>query len=435
LTYSFKGIVLKTKLLALVAALAVLLSTGLSANAAPSEPAYQAINAQSVWDQGFTGEGTTVAIIDQGVNLNHPYFVGQIIDGYCFVEATSSFRCPNGSLEQSGVEAASQRKIGSQFSTEDHGNMVAGIVAGNPTNEAPGGIAPGSDILMANVDLTLSGILAGLRYVDQRKEELNIVALSMSWGGYFTEIPREWLRCDTNPELQQMAAVLSSLRKGGVIPFASAGNTPTLDIATSLFPSCLKDAVAVGSVNQANDVSWYVTMSDKVEIVAPDYTISANTFSYARSSGTSAAAPLVAGSYALLRQAFPNHGAEQVLSAIKASGKPINDVIRKNIPMVDLRAAYLLLSNTAAGAVIAPQASAGQVLNVGTFNGKIVVYAKGYKGQTLSWRIAGKWQKVTVTKDYQAFDRLTSATGLTVTIDLYLDGVTPAAFSKTVITK
>ena len=435
MTDSFKGIVLKTKLLALVAALAVLLSTGLSANAAPSEPAYQAINAQSVWDQGFTGEGTTVAIIDQGVNLNHPYFVGQIIDGYCFVEATSSFRCPNGSLEQSGVEAASQRKIGSQFSTEDHGNMVAGIVAGNPTNEAPGGIAPGSDILMANVDLTLSGILAGLRYVDQRKEELNIVALSMSWGGYFTEIPREWLRCDTNPELQQMAAVLSSLRKGGVIPFASAGNTPTLDIATSLFPSCLKDAVAVGSVNQANDVSWYVTMSDKVEIVAPDYTISANTFSYARSSGTSAAAPLVAGSYALLRQAFPNHGAEQVLSAIKASGKPINDVIRKNIPMVDLRAAYLLLSNTAAGAVIAPQASAGQVLNVGTFNGKIVVYAKGYKGQTLSWRIAGKWQKVTVTKDYQAFDRLTSATGLTVTIDLYLDGVTPAAFSKTVITK
>ena len=426
---------MKTKLLALIAALAVLLSTGLSANAAPSEPAYQAINAQSVWDQGFTGEGTTVAIIDQGVNLNHPYFVGQIIDGYCFVEATSSFRCPNGSLEQSGVEAASQRKIGSQFSTEDHGNMVAGIVAGNPTNEAPGGIAPGSDILMANVDLTLSGILAGLRYVDQRKEELNIVALSMSWGGYFTEIPREWLRCDTNPELQQMAAVLSSLRKGGVIPFASAGNTPTLDIATSLFPSCLKDAVAVGSVNQANDVSWYVTMSDKVEIVAPDYTISANTFSYARSSGTSAAAPLVAGSYALLRQAFPNHGAEQVLSAIKASGKPINDVIRKNIPMVDLRAAYLLLSNTAAGAVIAPQASAGQVLNVGTFNGKIVVYAKGYKGQTLSWRIAGKWQKVTVTKDYQAFDRLTSATGLTVTIDLYLDGVTPAAFSKTVITK
>jgi subtilisin family serine protease len=120
LTNSLKGTILKSKLLALIAALALLLSTGLSANAAPSEPAYQAINAQSVWDQGFRGEGTTVAIIDQGVNLTHPYFVGQIIDGYCFVEATSSYRCPNGTREQSGVEAASQRKIGSLYvATED----------------------------------------------------------------------------------------------------------------------------------------------------------------------------------------------------------------------------------------------------------------------------------------------------------------------------
>ena len=80
-----KGIILKSKLLALIATLVVLLPAGVAANAAPSEPAYQAINAQSVWDQGFTGEGTTVAIIDQGVNLAHPYFVGQIVDGYCFV--------------------------------------------------------------------------------------------------------------------------------------------------------------------------------------------------------------------------------------------------------------------------------------------------------------------------------------------------------------
>lgn len=426
---------MKSKPLALIAAMAVLLSVGLPANAAPSEPAYQAINAQSVWDQGFRGEGTTIAIIDQGVNLTHPYFQGQIVDGFCFVD-TSSYLCPNGTREQSGVEAASQRKLGNLYvASEDHGNMVAGIVAGNPTSQAPGGIAPQSDLLMANVDLTLSGILAALKYVDQRKEELNIVALSMSWGGYFTEIPREWLRCDTNPELQQMAAVLGSLRAGGVIPFASAGNTPTLDIATSLFPSCLQDAVAVGSVNQTNQVSWYVTMSDKVEILAPDYAVSANTFSYINSSGTSAAAPLVAGSYALLRQAFPDHSAEQVLSAMKVSGKKIDDVIRKDIPMVDLSAAYLLLSNTDTGAAFVPAPTPGQVLNVGTFNGKIVVYAKGYKGSTLSWRIAGKWQKVTVTRDFQAFDRLTSAIDLTVTIDLYLNGVTPAAFSKTVVTK
>jgi subtilisin family serine protease len=427
---------LKFKFLALLASLSVVLTAGLPASAAPSEPAYQAVNAQTLWNNGFFGEGATIAMIDQGVNLTHPYFQGQIIDGYCYVEVTSSYLCPNGTREQSGVEAASQRKIGSLYvASEDHGNMVAGIVAGNPQPDAPGGIAPQANILMANVDLTLNGILAALNYIDQRKEELNIVALSMSWGGYFQEIPREWLQCDTNPQLQAMATILKSLRQGGVIPFASAGNTPTLDVATSVFPSCLQDAVAVGSVNSSNEVSWYVTMSGKVELLAPDYTISANTFSYSKASGTSAASPLVAGSYALLRQAFPQHGAEQVLSAMKVSGKPIDDVIRKNIPMVDLAAAYTLLTNTEPNGAIVPVANPDQVLNVGTFNGKIVVYAKGYKGSTLSWKIAGKWQKVTVTKDFQAFDRLTSAIGLTVKIDLFLNGVTPAAFSKTVVTK
>ena len=427
---------MKSRLIALAATLVVILSAGLPASAAPSEPAYQAIGAQSVWDKGFLGEGTTVAIIDQGVNLTHPYFQDRVIDGYCFVEATSNYTCPNGSRVQTGVEAASQRRLGSFYdASQEHGNMVAGIVAGNPNGQAPGGIAPQSKILMANVDLTLQGILSALNYIDQKKEELNIVALSMSWGGYFQEIPREWLKCDTNPQLQAMATLLKSLREGGVMPFASAGNTPTLDVATSVFPSCLQEAVAVGSVNSSNSVSWYVTMSGKVELLAPDYAMSANTFAYIQASGTSAAAPLVAGSYALLRQAFPTHTAEQVLGALKVSGTPIDDVIRQDIPMVNLNAAYALLADTAAGEAVVPIQSTDQVLNIGTFNGKIVVYAKGHKGSTLSWKIAGKWQKVTVTEDFQAFDRPTAAIGLTVSIDLYLNGVTPAAFSKTVVTK
>lgn len=408
------------------------------AQAVTNEAAYNAVNVAAAWNAGFRGEGTTVAIIDQGVNLTHPYFVNQIVDGFCFVEITSAYLCPNGTRQQSGVEAASQRKIGSLFvASEDHGNMVAGIVAGNQTTEAPGGIAPGSKILMANVDLTLNGILAALKYINERKEELNIVALSMSWGGYFTEIPRSWLQCDTNPQLAEMAAVLKELRAGGVIPFASAGNTPTLDVASSIFPSCLADAVAVASVNQQSEVSWYVTMSEKVELLAPDYALSANTFSYATASGTSAASPLAAGAYAILRQAFPNHTPEQVLAAMKISGKKINDVIRKNIPMVDLQAAINLLNNTQpGGVVVAPTEPSGDArLNVGTFNGKIVVYAKGYKGATLSWKIAGRWQKVTVTEDFQFFDRPTAAIGLSVNIEIFVNGVKPAAFTKTVVTK
>ena len=410
--------------------LAILLLIPTQASAEVAEPAYDAVNLSHAWSLGYKGAGATVAIIDQGVNLDHPYFKDKIVDGYCYVEVTSALRCPNGTREQSGAAAASQRKIGSIFLTdEDHGNMVAGLVAGNPTAEAPGGVAPDAKILMANVDLTLNGILAALRYIKERREALNIVALSMSWGGYFTEIPRSWLQCDTNPQLAELATLLTDLRKAGVMPFASAGNTPTLEVATSVFPSCLKDVVAVASVNNKNEISWYVTMSSKVELLAPDYARSANTFSYIQSSGTSAAAPVVAGSFAVLRQAFPNSSPEQILSVMKSTGIKINDVIRKNIPMVDMKSAITALQV----GTVTPQP--GQALNVGTFNGKIVVYARGYAGSTISWKIAGRWQKVTVTQDFQAFDRPTRAIGVDVTVNIHVDSSATPLFTKTVRTR
>jgi hypothetical protein len=78
---------------------------------------------------------------------------------------------------------------------------------------------------------------------------------------------------------------------------------------------------------------------------------------------------------------------------------------------------------------------AGAVVNVGTFNGKIVVYAKGLKGETITWKIAGKWVKVDVTEDYQLFDRLTAAIGVNVNVDVHMAGNSTPVFSKTVLTK
>jgi len=78
---------------------------------------------------------------------------------------------------------------------------------------------------------------------------------------------------------------------------------------------------------------------------------------------------------------------------------------------------------------------ADAVVNVGTFNGKIVVYAKGLKGSTITWKIAGKWEKAEVTKDYQFFDRPTAALGLDVMVDIHMAGNSTPVFSTTVTTK
>jgi hypothetical protein len=60
--------------------------------------------------------------------------------------------------------------------------------------------------------------------------------------------------------------------------------------------------------------------------------------------------------------------------------------------------------------------------NAGSFNGYVAVYAKGHKGKTLSWKIAGKWFKTTITSDFQVFQRKTEAVGLDVEVHLFIDG-------------
>ena len=60
-------------------------------------------------------------------------------------------------------------------------------------------------------------------------------------------------------------------------------------------------------------------------------------------------------------------------------------------------------------------------VNAGSFNGYVAVYAKGHKGKTLSWKIAGKWFKTTITSDYQVFQRRTAAVGLDVNVHLYIN--------------
>lgn len=68
-------------------------------------------------------------------------------------------------------------------------------------------------------------------------------------------------------------------------------------------------------------------------------------------------------------------------------------------------------------------------LTAGVLNGSVAIYAKGYEGRTLSWKIAGKWVKSFVTSDYQVFYRKTIAVGQSVLVDLFIDGESQLATS------
>jgi hypothetical protein len=73
-------------------------------------------------------------------------------------------------------------------------------------------------------------------------------------------------------------------------------------------------------------------------------------------------------------------------------------------------------------------------VNVGTFSGKLVVYALNAVGSEVSYKIAGKWVTQVVTSDLlQRYDRVVGATGKTIKVDIYVDGVLKLA--KSVVTK
>jgi len=77
--------------------------------------------------------------------------------------------------------------------------------------------------------------------------------------------------------------------------------------------------------------------------------------------------------------------------------------------------------------------ASAEKVNAGSFLGYVAVYAKGHNGSTISWKIAGKWFKTTITSDYQVFQRKTVAVGMDVNVDIYIDGV--KQLSKVVTTR
>ena len=73
-------------------------------------------------------------------------------------------------------------------------------------------------------------------------------------------------------------------------------------------------------------------------------------------------------------------------------------------------------------------------VNVGSFNGKLVVYAQNLDGKRISWKAGGRWGKATaVGNTLNRFDRPTPRRGVTVSVEIYVDGV--KTLTKSVVTR
>lgn len=92
------------------------------------------VNAPEAWAKGWTGKGTTIAILDTGIDLDHSEFAGRIKGAECFTATCDS-----------GYETVDDK------SRDSHGTHVAGIAAAALDGVGTTGVAPDADILVGKI--------------------------------------------------------------------------------------------------------------------------------------------------------------------------------------------------------------------------------------------------------------------------------------------
>jgi hypothetical protein len=294
---------------------------------------------------GIRGAGQAVAVLDIGFEADHPAFAGRVLEQACF--ATNSSRegakclCRDGAARAVGPGAVSGC-TGSGLRDCSHGNHVAGIVAGNyvaPDGRRGEGIAPEAGLVLVNVFSAFrdsaacqgasictgaytSDILRGLEWVLSQKDRFPIAAVNMSLGGDLTGVA-----CPDDPR----AGMIARLREAGTAVVVSAGNEGHFRAVS--IPECKPGAIAVGS----RIGSWISSFSNRgplVRVYAPGESVLSICQGPLPCSltGTSMAAPHVAGAFALLRQLWPEDGLD-ALEAALGDGARDNAV---NLPLLDL---------------------------------------------------------------------------------------------------
>ena len=262
----------------------------------------------TAWAQtGYDGSGTTVAIIDTGIDGNHSSLDDQDDDPSTYDPKIIAFYDPvNNPSLTNGTEVF-------PYDDQGHGSHCAGTTAGTgaPTYDHPG-MAPQASLVGVKVlDEGGSGsfatVMAGMEWTVEKRYEFNIRAASMSLGGPGAI---EW----TSSEEDSVNRYANEMVRAGIALFIAAGNSAvSAQIGT---PGSAEDAITVGALDKDSSIAIYSSqgpteegrIKPNIAYVGSDVmSVAANSGDgYVAFSGTSMATPGAAGVAALMLQANPD---------------------------------------------------------------------------------------------------------------------------------
>ncbi|HEX7033540.1 MAG TPA: S8 family peptidase [Nitrososphaera sp.] len=221
------------------------------------------IGAEPVHSLDYTGRGVKIALLDTGIDYNHPELARNYRGGYDFINNDNDPMDDNG-----------------------HGTHVAGILAAAKDGKGIVGIAPEAEIYAIKVSDkrgsgSFSDLAKGINWAIEN--DIDIVTMSITGDGGSRALAK---------------AVQTAYDEYGMVMVAAVGNGE----GDVLYPAAYEQVIGVGSVTKENKLSDFSRTGDQVELVAPGSRIKSTAMGggYRLSSGTSMATPLVAGAVALL---------------------------------------------------------------------------------------------------------------------------------------
>lgn len=325
------------------------------------------INADDVQRLGWTGAGRGVAVLDTGIDRDHPFFGSRIVSEACFstpADGDERSLCPDGTTAQTGAGAADAETaqcLNGAVNLCDHGSHVAGIAAGNATGVAgaPGsGVAPGADLVAIQVftrfnaaaDCSPDPAPCVRAYVSDQISGLEQV-LDLDSGGTtidaanvsISNAANNGTACDADTR----KAAIDDLLAAGIATVIAAGNSGHPNGVGA--PGCISTAVTVGATDDADAVADFSNRGGLLDLFAPGDSVDSSVpdDAWANMDGTSMAAPHVAGAFAALRDAYPTASVATLLGYLRNTGVPItydtnnppDGVTDTTTPRIDLLAA------------------------------------------------------------------------------------------------
>jgi subtilisin family serine protease len=300
------------------------------------------VNAPEAWARGYTGQGITVAVIDSGVDINHPDLLGRIWrntgeiagngiddDGNGYVDDVNGW---NFGLNQNNNNILP----GTTSLGQGHGTHVAGTIVGRNNGVGITGVAYGASVMpirLGNVNdrgsFTNPGNLASaIRYAVNNGAR--VINMSIVWSD--------------SSELRDAMAYAASRN---VITVSSAGNSSSLSPGTPAHYAT-QYGLSVGAIDINRNIASFSNRAGSnnamQHVVAPGVNIYSTTpgNTYGFQNGTSMAAPHVAGVVALMLSANRALTHAQVRSIVTSSASRlsqsstgslgVNTVTGSNIP-------------------------------------------------------------------------------------------------------